>query len=199
MNRHDVMERNDVMNRDDVMESDDVINRNKVMMRLRPYEPADSKYLLWWLQDERTVNLWKADRFTWPLTQQQLEQYFEDFKNDPCACMFTALNEEGVPCGHFSFRQINFHENSAHMGFIVVDPSARGMGYGRQMVSQALKYAFEILLLNQVTLGVYDCNEAAKRCYEAIGFKETDRKHHIMDFYGERWEYYYLTAKCQTP
>ena len=38
------------------------------MLRLRPYKPADAGYLMKWLEDERTVEFWKADRFCWPLT-----------------------------------------------------------------------------------------------------------------------------------
>ena len=33
------------------------------MLRLRPYKPADAGYLMKWLEDERTVEFWKADRF----------------------------------------------------------------------------------------------------------------------------------------
>lgn len=165
------------------------------MMRLRPYKREDGSCLLRWLADERTVALWKADRFLWPLTKEQLLRYEADFSADGHACIFTALDGEGRPCGHFSFRDIDFENNTAHMGFIVVDSAAQGKGLGRQMVALALKYAFEILGVSRVTLGVYDCNEAAKRCYEAVGFKETDRPHQTADFHGERWEYYYLAAE----
>ena len=41
------------------------------MLRLRPYKPADAGYLMKWLEDERTVEFWKADRFCWPLTAEQ--------------------------------------------------------------------------------------------------------------------------------
>lgn len=165
------------------------------MLRLRPYKRTDSEALLSWLSDERTVELWKADRFTWPLTSGQFEQYFVDFEQDPAACQFTTLDESGALAGHFSFREIDYEKNSAHMGFIVVDPQARGKGYGRQMVTLALQYAFEILGLKRVTLGVYDCNLAARNCYDSVGFKEIPREHKKTEFHGERWEYYYLAAE----
>lgn len=56
------------------------------------------------------------------------------------------------------------------MGFIIVDPGCRGKGYGREMVRLALQYARLCLGLDFVTLGVYDCNEPARRLYEAEGF-----------------------------
>ena len=50
------------------------------MLRLRPYKPADAGYLMKWLEDERTVEFWKADRFCWPLTAEQLADYCEDLQ-----------------------------------------------------------------------------------------------------------------------
>lgn len=86
------------------------------MLRLRPYKPADAGYLMKWLEDERTVEFWKADRFCWPLTAEQLADYCEDFTADPAAAAFTALDGAGNPAGHFSFRQIDWAGNRAHHG-----------------------------------------------------------------------------------
>ena len=43
------------------------------------------------------------------------------------------------------------------------------------MVRLALQYARLCLGLDFVTLGVYDCNEPARRLYEAEGFVRADR------------------------
>lgn len=169
------------------------------MLRIRPYKPNDAIHLLDWLTDEKTVTFWKADRFVWPLTREQLDAYYRDFEVDPQAAAFMALDEKGEPAGHFSLRRIDWKENRAHMGFIVVNPNSRGKGYGRQMVHQALLYAFTVLGLQAVTLGVYDCNEPAKRCYAAEGFVRIERpgfEARMDSFHGESWEYYYLEAKA---
>lgn len=168
------------------------------ILRLRPYKSSDADFLLSWLSDERTVALWKADRFFWPLTKEQLAAYGRDFEADCHAAAFTALSETGKPVGHFSFRRLDWQKNRGHMGFIVVDPAARGKGYGRQMVHQALQYAFGILGLEAVTLGVYDCNQAASRCYEAEGFRRIDREgfeESQVSFGEETWVYYYMEAR----
>lgn len=162
------------------------------MIKLRPYKSSDSAYLLNWLQDERTVAFWKADRFSFPITEVQLSSYACDFDRDPHACIFTALDECGRPVGHCSFRKIDFVKGTAHMGFIITDPAARGKGYGKLMVNQALSFARSLLGLKKVTLGVYDCNLPARRCYETIGFTETDRAHEYTEFHKEQWEYFYM-------
>ena len=164
------------------------------MVRIRPFKREDMDSLLRWLEDERTVALWRADRFVWPVTPEQLERYYRDFEEDGSKAAFTALDEAGRAFGHFSIRDMDWGENRGHMGFIITDPELRGRGLGRQMVHQALRYGFEILGLSRITLGVYDCNGAARRCYEAEGFARCERPGFITEFYGEEWEYFYMEA-----
>lgn len=163
-------------------------------MRIRPYKPSDAPCLMSWLSEERTVAYWRADRFVWPVTKEQLQDYYKDFTLDPDACLFTALDEEGILCGHFSFRKINYRERKAHLGFIVTNPDCRGKGYGRQMVSLALAYAKSMLGVETVTLGVYDRNLPARHCYEALGFCRAEGMQHTTDFHGEQWTYFYMQA-----
>lgn len=164
-------------------------------MELRNYTEADARYLLDWLKEERTVELWKSDRFIWPVTAEQLEKYYTEFSGNHHGRIVTMVDEHGIPVGHFSFREIDHEKRCAYMGFIVIDPAAKGKGYGKQMVSLALLYAFDTLQVDTVTLGVYDCNIAARRCYEAVGFREIDRNHKVTDFHGERWEYFYMAVE----
>lgn len=167
-------------------------------MRLRPYKSSDASIVMNWLSDERTVALWKSRRFTYPLTGEQFERYQHEFEQDSHACIFTALDEEGSPVGHVSFREIDYMANTAYMGFIVVDPAARGRGYGKQMVSLALHYAFDLLGVSEVTLGVYGCNTAAQKCYELVGFHKIDRAPQLVKFHEETWEYRYMTVEKQS-
>lgn len=164
------------------------------MLRLRPYKPDDAGYLMDWLKDERTVRLWRADRFSYPLTKEQLKQYWEDFLSDENAWIFLAVDENGNPCGHFSFRRVDYTKNSAHMGFIVVNPKERGKGYGREMVTLALRYAFGLLRMDRVTLGVFTVNEAAHRCYLSVGFKDEELHRDYDRFDGEQWDYQDMAA-----
>ena len=46
----------------------------------------------------------------------------------------------------------------------------RGSGIGQQMIKAILKIGFEELGLHRISLGVFDFNEAAIRCYEKAGF-----------------------------
>lgn len=154
----------------------------------------DASVLLSWLSDERTVALWKADRFSWPLDQRQLETYLQEFTENMGQEAFMAVTGDGRSVGHFSFREIEEERKTAHLGFIVVNPACRGLGYGRSMVKLALEWAFCQKKLDSVWLGVYDCNQAARHCYEALGFTVCSRPGFTEEFHGEIWEYSYLEA-----
>lgn len=53
-------------------------------------------------------------------------------------------------------RFIDEDKSILRFGFVIVDDIKRGQGYGKEMLQLALKYAFEVLKVNKVTLGVFE-------------------------------------------
>lgn len=160
------------------------------MIRLRPYKSVDAKYLLNWVSDERLFAMWCANRFIYPLTEEQLMEYKENCDNDENSWIFTALNEAGLPVGHVFMRAADYEQQSVHLGFIVMDPNYRGRGYGREMVNLAVKYAFDILKVKRVMLKVFDCNPIAYHCYQFCGFQEEEYLKDRFPFKEENWGCY---------
>lgn len=74
------------------------------------------------------------------------------------------------------------------LGFVIVDDKRRGQGCGKEMLSLAIKYAFDFVKVKKISLGVFENNEIAIKCYESCGFKrvklETTESYHCM---GEVW------------
>ena len=74
-------------------------------------------------------------------------------------------------------------------GFVILDNVRRNMGYGKEMLRISLIYAFEILKVSKVTLGVFENNPAAYHCYQAVGFRnvttEPDKYYEIL---GQKWK-----------
>ena len=157
------------------------------MIRLRPFKTADSETMADWLPEKRQFAMWCAGKFQYPLTAQQVRNHVESMEKEENAWVMAALNGEGELVGHFIIRKVDYEQNSAHLGFIVVDPDKRGRGCGNEMVSQAVKYAFEILGMKRVTLSVIESNQAAYACYQSIGFKEEKRKEKGYIYEGEDW------------
>lgn len=146
------------------------------MLRLRPCKPADVDILLsWWEGKDRDIFLkWSAGKFSYPLTREQLEDYYETWvQKENNGWIMTALDEEGRMAGQLLMRLADYKTETIRFGFIVVDPKVRGQGYGHQMITLALKYAGEILGMKTVTLGVFENNLQARNCYESAGFRLT--------------------------
>lgn len=165
------------------------------MLRLRPFKSMDAKYLLSWMQDRRAFAMWSADKFQYPLTQAQLNNYSQKYEQDEFAWLMTALDEQGTPVGHFLMRLADYDSNSVHMGFVIIDPKQRGKGRGRQMLELAIKYAFEMLNMKKITLGVFDCNPAAHYCYKNAGFIDERFDPDAFTFQNEPWGLYDMSIE----
>ena len=101
---------------------------------------------------------------------------------------FTAFDDTGV-VGHLIMRFTDKEKTILRFGFIIVDPRKRGRGYGREMLKLASRYAFDCLKVETITLGVFENNMSAYRCYRAAGFRETlsqeESWYHILN---EDWK-----------
>ena len=162
-------------------------------LRLRPYKTCDAKTIVGWIKDEISLRQWGADRFeSFPITEADMNKKYIDCNGD---CIdsdnfypMTAFDESGV-VGHLIRRFTDEKKQILRFGFVIVDDSKRGKGYGKQMLLLALKYAFDILRAAKVTLGVFENNEAAYYCYKAAGFKEIrSEKEEYYDISGEKWK-----------
>ena len=146
------------------------------MLRLRPYKPCDADTILGWIKDEDAFRKWSTDRYPhYPITADDMNHKYMDCNGD---CMepdnfypMTAFDETGI-VGHLILRFTDEEKKVLRFGFVIVDDSKRGMGYGKQMLRLALRYAFDILKARKVTLGVLENNPGAYYCYKAAGFRE---------------------------
>ena len=161
------------------------------MLRLRPYKKCDADKIVSWLNDERTFQLWGGDHFgSFPITADVINHKYYD-QNGDCTeednfYPVTAFDDEG-PVGHFIMRYIGGNKRIVRFGWVIVDNEKRGHQYGRKMLALGLKYAFEIMGAEQVTLGVYETNIRAHRCYSSLGFRDNpDAKHGFVMIQGEK-------------
>lgn len=147
-----------------------------MQIRLRPYKPCDGARILSWIRDEDTFRKWSADRYPhYPITAADMNHKYLDCNGDcPEGDNFfpmTAWDDSGI-VGHLILRFTDDRKTSLRFGFVIVDDAKRGMGYGKKMLQLALKYAFEILKVQRVTLGVLENNPGAYHCYKAAGFRD---------------------------
>ena len=159
------------------------------MLRLRPYKACDAQAVTQWLKDERAFRLWSADRYPrYPITAADLNAYYDKEKQNETIWAMTAFDETGV-VGHFTMRypQAGNYEE-IRLGFVIVDDQKRGKGYGKEMLSLARAYAFDLLKVRKITLGVFAQNTNALCCYRASGFRPVVRSEpEQYNCMGELW------------
>ena len=142
------------------------------MLRLRPYRACDAGAIVSWSQDEAAFRRWSADRFpAYPITAEDLNRHYAAAVESDCFYVFTAFDETGV-AGHLIMRFTDAEKTTLRFGFVIVDPRKRGRGYGRELLKLAISYAFDCLKADTITLGVFENNVPAYRCYLAAGFRE---------------------------
>ena len=165
---------------------------NALRLRLRPYKSADSRIIVEWLKDEEVFFKWGGERFDgFPLTAEMLDDKYTGHNGD-CEepdnfYPFMAFDESGV-VGHFIMRYTNGDIRNLRLGWVIVDDTRRGRGYGRRMLELGLEYAFKILKARRVSIGVFENNEPAYKCYKSLGFTEAKQDtYRTSTFKGKEW------------
>lgn len=159
------------------------------MLRLRPYKKADAKHIAGWIRDEATFRRWCADSFDkYPVRAEDIDARYERENESDSFIAMTAFDEDG-PAGHLVMSFTNRDRTELHFGFIIVDDAKRGRGYGAEMLGLAAEYAFRILRVRRIWLGVFENNEPARRCYRSAGFTDVPAdKERSLRFFGEDWK-----------
>lgn len=146
------------------------------MIRLERFTPADFTQLIEWIDSERLMQEWSGSLFSFPLTEESLAWYIEG-ANDlqkPDVFVYKAVDTKtGEAVGHISLGSISQRDRSARITRVLVGSQCtRGKGVCRRMVQALLRIGFEELQLHRISLGVYDFNLAAVKCYLKAGFKQ---------------------------
>jgi RimJ/RimL family protein N-acetyltransferase len=154
------------------------------MMILRPFNPSDASTILSWCKDEHTFRLWSADRYKeFPARpEEMLLQYMDDNKYPLTAVIGDAI------IGHILLRYPTDDKTLVRFGFVIVDDTKRGKGYGQQMLRLAIEYAHRELGARRITLGVFCDNLSALECYKSVGFRIIGEDSYLID--GKEWKGY---------
>ena len=147
-------------------------------MKLRDYKPEDSKIICSWVKDEKTLFQWSADRIgKFPLLGNELNENYAERNILKDFFPLTAIDESDNVIGHLFVLIPNPEiKNIVRFGFVIISPEIRGAGNGKKMLELAIEYAKINLKATKVTLGVFENNPKAQKCYESVGFVPVSKR-----------------------
>ena len=153
-------------------------------MTLRPFNINDAPTILSWCKDKHAFRLWSADRYKeFPAQPEEMKKQYEGDNMYP----LTAVVGDAI-IGHILLRYPSEDKSVIRFGFVIVDDSKRGMGYGKRMLRLAIDYAQQQLGTRRITLGVFCDNLSAVECYKSVGFRIMGMDSYLID--GEEWKGY---------
>ena len=153
-------------------------------MRLRRYRPEDFATLQGWIADRREHALWCADRFSYPLAQEDFHRVLAAAAVEAGETPFILCDDGGLALGFVCYSQDN---GVGKLRFVILAPALRGKGLGKMLLNSALGYAFGAAGAEAVRLSVFPENVRAMACYERIGFRAIMTAESIFPFLEERW------------
>jgi RimJ/RimL family protein N-acetyltransferase len=125
-----------------------------------------------------------------PLSDLQVRDLWEGIIRDPGPDLryfaIEPVDHDGQMVGACSLQHIDLRNRNAELSIFMVSQEARGQGYGTEAVNLLMDYAFEVVRVDRLYLGVYDFNEAGLRAYERAGFRYEGRHRNAL-YYQERY------------
>lgn len=162
------------------------------MIKLEYFDRDDFNQLIEWMNSEHLITNWAGSLFKFPLTEDSLDWYIKDTNDlhSSDALVYKAVNTaSGKTVGHISLGSISQKNRSARISRVLIGNTAeRGRGYCRGMINAILRIGFEDLKLHRISLGVYDFNYAAIKCYEKCGFVREGLMRDVLKYQdGDYW------------
>lgn len=125
-------------------------------LALRPYRHTDANVITTWLKSEYLMRQWCADRYErYPVTPEDMNSYHQQYFDGHNSVALTMVDNEDI-VGYISIRTPADDSSEQRLGFVIIDDSRRGKGFGKAIVSMAVDYAFSKLGAIKVSLGVFE-------------------------------------------
>src|SRR5438876_2756389 len=151
--------------RDLVLETRRILQGDR--LRLRPLAATDLRRCVKWFSDLQIIHFLGRDA---PVTLAEEERWFRDYERRTDEQIF-AIEVEGQHVGNLGLHKIDRVHRKSEVGIVIGEPSFWSHGYGTEAMRVVLRYGFDVLGLNKISLDVLEYNTRALRTYERLGFQ----------------------------
>jgi RimJ/RimL family protein N-acetyltransferase len=166
-------------------------------IRLRAIEPEDADTFFHWNFDSEMA---RVVAFLWPPTSLMAVRAWaekmatQEIKDDTLTLAIE--NREGQLVGSIGSHSINRRTGTFGYG-VAVGEEYQGRGYASEAVILLLRYFFEELRYQKVTVTVYACNPASIALHEKLGFQREGQLRRMVYTRGQYYDEFFYGMTCE--
>ncbi|KAL6885684.1 acyl-CoA N-acyltransferase [Trichoderma evansii] len=157
------------------------------MPTIRTHRPGDLGYII-----HRHAEIYCND-YGWDgqfelLVAKVAADFLEHY--DPSAERCWVAERDGKFLGSVMLVREKKAEHTAKLRLLLVEPAARGLGLGKQLVNQCIQFAKEVGY-HRIVLWTQSILESARKLYRNAGFRLMEEEKHLSfgaELVGEHWE-----------
>ena len=151
---------------------------------------TDAEIIARWSRDSQFWRLAHTDPAL-PALAKNVKRQIEERSIDRQAFAILTLADDRL-IGLIGLYTIFWPQREAFMGIQIGERDYWGRGYGTDALQALLRYAFDELNLQRVSLSFLEGNERAMRSYQKCGFKLEGRERQLWAYDGRRWDEIYM-------
>lgn len=161
------------------------------LVRLVAFDPdSDSEAMARWNQNSQYQQLLSSGPATlW--TPKQIKEWMEKHYDEFFGFSIHTLEDDRL-IGNLDLSGVDWVARNCWVGIGIGEQEYWGKGYGTEAMNLALRFAFDYLNLQRVTLDVFEYNQRAYLSYCKCGFKEEGRMRQWMQRGGERHDLIFM-------
>ena len=146
-----------------------------------------------WLNDP-VVNQYLETR---QVTLEGLRSYVQQKSRSAGAILFGIFwKENGKHIGNVKLEPVDRKRKAATLGLLIGNRDYWGKGAGTEATNLATRYAFDVLGMREINLGVIATNAAAIRVYKKCGFRVEKVRKNAKEHNGMKYDAIYM-KKCR--
>jgi RimJ/RimL family protein N-acetyltransferase len=139
-------------------------------LQVKKFREKDVRSVCSWIKSETVMVQWAGLIFSWPFTQKQFREHLRAARTGTPTLYPFGLYLGSILIGYCELSAYNRKSNSAQLSRVIVSPKYRNRGFAQIMIENVFAFGFQELELNRISLGVFDFNKPAIKCYKKLGF-----------------------------